>query len=52
MVCNFLVELTSVQINLYLPNALQGKLIELHFNPSGRICGAKIETCKLSPGTN
>ncbi|KAH7652933.1 Myosin ATPase protein [Dioscorea alata] len=29
-----------------------GKLIELHFNPSGRICGAKIETCKLSPGTN
>jgi hypothetical protein len=26
----------------------QGKLIDIHFDNSGKICGAKIQTCKLS----
>lgn len=25
---------------------LQGKLIEIHFSAAGKICGAKIQTCK------
>jgi len=24
----------------------QGKLIEIHFSAMGKICGAKLETCK------
>jgi len=26
----------------------QGKLIDIHFDNSGKICGAKIQTCKPS----
>ncbi len=28
--------------------ASQGKLIDIHFDNSGKICGAKIQTCKPS----
>lgn len=27
-------------------NFAQGKLIEIHFSSLGKICGAKIQTCK------
>ena len=30
-----------------LPYIWQGKLIEIHFSETGKICGAEIQTCKL-----
>jgi hypothetical protein len=27
---------------------LQGKLIEIHFSETGKISGAKIQTCKIA----
>jgi myosin-5 len=31
---------------------LQGKLIEIHFSETGKISGAKIQTCKISQITD
>lgn len=29
-----------------ISHLMQGKLIEIHFSSAGKICGAKIQTCK------
>ena len=31
---------------IFIFNWVQGKLIEIHFSTMGKICGAKIQTCK------
>ena len=31
---------------VFLPDVMQGKLIEIHFSTTGKICGALIQTCK------